>query len=113
MASSSAVPFLESLFNHIVLPPQLPGGQETTLDQIDYVLIERLLNAACTLKHLTQNDDWESLRYVLQVCKDMNSGGRLSKESVLDKFRDLNYKDLLILYIVEQNAALLIRRHKE
>ncbi|KAI9734261.1 MAG: hypothetical protein M1834_002365 [Cirrosporium novae-zelandiae] len=115
-SSTSSPTLLESLFNHIALPPRLPGKHERSIEQIGHALIVRLLNASRFLRDLTNNefrDQWDCIRRILQTCKTVHSGGRVNKSSLLTEFRTLEHKDLLILHITEQNAGLLIRRHHD
>ncbi len=104
---------LESVFNHLVLPPRLPGQQDTDITDIEQSILTRLIRACDTLGRLTGPSlapTWASVRHSLRVCRKINPG-RLEKASLLQEFSTLRPKDLLILHVVEQNAALLIRRH--
>jgi len=114
--ATSPKELLESLFNHIALPPRLPGRQDTRLDQVERALVERLLDAAVKLSRLPHNDsvdEWESLRRSLETCKRVNFGGRLTKTSLLTALRELQGRDFIALHITEQNAALIIRLQEE
>ena len=120
MDSSPTPPssILESIFSHVALPPRLPAKQEGRTDQIriECALIDRLLDASRTLGVLTSNkfgNQWECIRRLLLTCKVVNAGAKLNKTSLLNEFRILEHKDLLILHVAEQNAGLLIRRHHE
>ncbi|KAI9047595.1 hypothetical protein LZ554_008308 [Drepanopeziza brunnea f. sp. 'monogermtubi'] len=107
--------FLEAVFNHVSLPPRLPGRQEGNLDRIDRALVERVLDAVARLSPILANNALEPLRRSLQACKHVNTGGRLAKSSLLTAFRELpvNPTDFLLLHVAEQNAALIIRCQKE
>ncbi len=112
---SAPVP-LESIINHVALPPRLPGKAEYKIEQIEDALTNRLLDASHTLKqcmHFESSHQWDRVRKILQICKVVNAGGKLNKTSLSTEFRALEQKDLLILHVVEQNAGLLIRRHNE
>jgi hypothetical protein len=114
--ATSPEDFLESLFNHITLPPRLPGRQDTRLDRVKRGLVERLLDAIVILSRLPHNDsadEWESLRRSLETCRRVNSGGRLTKISLLTALRELQGQDFIALHITEQNAALIIRLQEE
>lgn len=107
---------LDSLVNHIALPPRLPGKRENDIPQIERKLTDRLLNAARTLRQLTDSEissQWEGVRHLLQNCKNANEGGKLNKTSLLAHFRRLEREESIILHVAEQNAGLLIRRHHE
>ena len=109
-------PVLESLFNHVALPPRLPAKEENSIEQIEHALTVRLLDASRVLRDLSNHEfggHWDCMRLVIQSCKAMNRGGRINKTSILAEFRSLAPKNLLILHITEQNAGLLIRRHHE
>ncbi len=104
---------LESVFNHLVLPPKLPGQQDRDIEAIEQNILTRLIRACDTLSGLTNQQfagTWASVSHSLHLCLNINLG-RLDKESMLQAFYKLQRKDLLTLHVVEQNAALLIRRH--
>lgn len=107
---------LELIFNHVALPPRLPGRHDHRIEEIECALTVRLLNASRELRDLMYSDfgdQWDSIRRSLQICKTVNAGGRLNKVSLVTEFQRLERKDLLILHVTEQNAGLLIRRHQE
>ena len=115
-ASASRSILLESLVNHIALPPRLPGKADSNLDQIQYALTGYLIDASRTLRDQTNGEfsrQLESIRITLCTCRILNAGGKLNKTSLLTHFRKLERKDYLILHIAEQNAGLLIQRHNE
>lgn len=115
-SSASSPSLIELIFNHVALPPRLPGKQEDRIDHIEGALTDRLLAASRTLKNLTSvefSNDWDCIRRSLEICKTVNAGGRLNKTSLLKEFRSLERKDLLILHVAEQNAGLTIRRYQE
>jgi hypothetical protein len=102
---------LESVFNHLVLPPKLPGQQDIDIEGIKQSILTRLICACDTLGKFTDQqfaETWASVRRSLRVCLDINPG-RLEKASMLQEFCNLQPEDLLILHVVEHNAALLIR----
>jgi hypothetical protein len=104
---------LDSVFNHLVLPPKLPGQQDRDIEGIEQNILTRLIRACDTLGELTTQQfagAWASVGHSLRVCLNTNLG-RLEKASILQAFSKLQPKDLLTLHVVEQNAALLIRRH--
>lgn len=103
---------LESLFNHLVLPPKLPGQQDTDTERINESILTRLIHACNTLGKLPGQEfaeAWASICHSLRLCLHLHQG-RLEKRSMLYEFCRLQPNHLLILHIVEQNAALLIRR---
>lgn len=106
--------FLESVFNHLVLPPKLPGHRDIDIEGIEQSILTRLIRTCDTLHELTDQqqfkETWASVRYSLRICLNVNLG-RLEKASILQEFYNLQRNGLLILHVVEQNAALLVRRH--
>lgn len=103
---------LESVFNHLVLPPRLPGQQDVDIEGIKQSILTRLIRASDTLGKFTGQqyaETWASVRHSLRVCLNINPG-RLEKVSMLQEFENLQPKQLLILHVVEQNAALLVRQ---
>ena len=104
---------VESIFNHLVLPPKLPGQQDTDIEAIQDSILNRLINACDTIgKHVGHElaETWRPIRDSLLSCLKMNAG-RLEKASMLREFSRLRRQGFLILHVVEQNAALIIRYH--
>ncbi|KAH8687808.1 hypothetical protein BGZ60DRAFT_363637 [Tricladium varicosporioides] len=111
-STPSPLYLLESLFNHVALPPRLPDRQDNRLDQVQTALIDRLITASIGLRDCTQErygQEWDTIRRSLQSCKLVNSRGKLTKTSLLTAFKGLQHNDMLILQVSEQNAALLLQ----
>lgn len=107
---------LRLLFNHIALPPRLPGGKDKRPDLVEHALIRLLLHTTSKLSRLPHNgfpDEWESLHRSLETTGRVNFGGRLTKTSLLTALKGLQGRDFIALHIVEQNAALIIRMEEE
>lgn len=107
-------PFLEALINHVVLPPRLPGKEDNT-EQMGSELIDCFIIAAKVMRDIKDNDisdRWDWIRRSLEIAKLLNARGSLNKASLLSGFRDLQPNVTLMLYVLEQNAALLVSRQK-
>lgn len=112
---------LESVFNHAVLPPKLPGSQDARLHDINQSLILRLIDASTTIRDLPRDESFadtfkigealDKIKRVLEGANVLNAGGKQTKNVLLEYFRGLRILDLLILHVTEQNAGLLITRH--
>ncbi|KAI8963576.1 hypothetical protein F5Y11DRAFT_144057 [Daldinia sp. FL1419] len=103
---------LQTVFNHLVLPPRLPGSQDSDIEAVSYDVLMRMIRACSTVEDLADppwSEAFQSLRVSLEECLTLHSG-RLEKSTLLDHFRKLQPHRMLILHIIEQNAALLIRR---
>ena len=104
---------LANVFNHLVLPPKLPGEQDTDNQSISDEVLARLTHATTTLGKLAgleQASTWHAVRQSLRRCHSLHASGRLEKQSLSSEFRYLKHDQSLILHIIEQNAALIIRR---
>ena len=105
---------LAAIFNHLVLPPKLPGTRDGDIGEIERQLAIRLINATETLRDLSNDESTEAWDYIQQsvkTCSIVNEDGRLNQTTLLDAFQRLQDKDGLILHVAEQNAGLLIRCH--
>ncbi|KAL7945220.1 hypothetical protein V8C42DRAFT_358211 [Trichoderma barbatum] len=103
---------LRSVIDHAVLPPKIPGEREEDYEEISSELLKRLLHACEKVKRLADPpfaDALGSLSESLQACRSLNQG-RLDKETMFHHLSQLQPKTVLICYVVEQNAAILIRR---
>ncbi|PSR97798.1 hypothetical protein BD289DRAFT_403463 [Coniella lustricola] len=112
-ASPYAVSSLETLFNHLVLPPRLPGTQDANFEDLSYHFIDRLQASVATFDGLighVESRVRSTLEDTLLVCRDLNHG-RLDRTSLAAAFGAIE-KQPLILYVVAQNAGLIIR-HEE
>ncbi|GLB04652.1 hypothetical protein AtubIFM57258_010668 [Aspergillus tubingensis] len=103
---------LRDVFNHIALPPKLPGKKDREPEKVERELIIRLRYAVQTLCHVA--DDalkpvWESIIATLDTCSIVNQNGIVNKGALLDALGALQPGGAVIVNIGEQNAALLIR----
>ncbi|KAI9701732.1 MAG: hypothetical protein M1820_006360 [Bogoriella megaspora] len=104
---------LDSVFNHIVLPPKLPGGEERNLDLTEQDLISRILDACRTIRDRLSPEEyahWDSLRRSLESSKRVNSGRKINKDSLLFELRQMLDGDFLILHVTQQNAGILLEK---
>ncbi|KAK8063845.1 hypothetical protein PG996_008497 [Apiospora saccharicola] len=103
---------LEAVYHHLVLPPKVPGGQDSDLESIQNDIIRRLLQACHTLHDVTGpelNGTWDYVTKSLETCQKLNQG-RLDEDQLTQAFKTLDDRQILILYVVQQNVALVIRR---
>lgn len=106
---------LRSIIDHAVLPPNIPGQREESYEEISNEFLKRLLHACKTVKDLANPPFADALHHLsesLQVCKVLNQG-RLERETMFRQFSQLNPQEVLICYVAEQNAAVLIRRESD
>ncbi|KAI8626460.1 hypothetical protein F5Y19DRAFT_223552 [Xylariaceae sp. FL1651] len=102
---------LLTVFNHMVLPPQLPGAQDEDLEAISYGILRRFIQACKTVESLAEGsgaESFESLRISLEGCLALNTAC-LEKSTLLENFNQLQSSRMIVLHINAQNAALLIR----
>ncbi|KAK0708687.1 hypothetical protein B0H67DRAFT_686703 [Lasiosphaeris hirsuta] len=103
---------VHSIFNHLVLPPKLPGHEDSTVQALSQDVLTRLINACKRLVPLTSqplSEAFKTLQTSLAASQEINSSF-INKISTLQHFRDLDPHRLLIFHVVEQNAALLVYR---
>lgn len=106
------MPVFIEVFNHLVLPPQLPGKQDANVEGTGDAIVDRLIRASCTLSRLAGQEDaspWYTIRRYLRRYQSLHVHGRLEKLSLISKFRNFDQEQPLLLHIAEQNAALIIR----
>ncbi|KAM0256937.1 hypothetical protein ACHAQJ_004638 [Trichoderma viride] len=103
---------LRSVLDHAILPPNIPGKREQNCEAISNDLLQRLLRACNQAEHLASqpySDALRSLSESLQACRVLNQG-RLDRETILQHFAQIKPQNVLILHVIEQNAAILVRR---
>ncbi|KAF7931332.1 hypothetical protein BELL_0384g00070 [Botrytis elliptica] len=113
MATTNSV--MESLVNHIVLPPRLPGRDDRN-EGLESAIIDHFITASRTMRSITRDklsENWDWIRRSLETAKALNARGRLSRDTLLSEFQSLQKNVYLILNIAEQNAALLIYRSED
>ncbi|KAF2219103.1 hypothetical protein BDZ85DRAFT_243893 [Elsinoe ampelina] len=102
---------LKELFNHVVLPPDLPTQEDTNLPAIGDALAARL-QSACNIMVKESSGSlaatYQHLHMSLRLARQLNFG-RLDKEKLLDSLNKLQPNEVIILDVTKQNAGLLIR----
>lgn len=114
MAASSQPSVLALTFNHVVLPPKLPGEKDAAAEDVNRNLISRLLDATELLTGKASDAVLPALEFVhrsLESCKRLNENEFVSKAVLLNAFRSIE-SQAIILRITEQNAGLLIRQSR-
>lgn len=107
---------LEAVINHVALPPRLPAKADNRFDEVEQALSDLLLNASKCLRDHIPGDlsqKWDVTRKTLQICSQVNAGGKLDRRLLLSELQCLNRNDTLIIHVAEQNAGLLIRRDQK
>ncbi|EAQ92064.1 hypothetical protein CHGG_00299 [Chaetomium globosum CBS 148.51] len=105
-------PLLESVFNHLVLPPKLPGRQDADRDAVGHNILTRLIHACKTLVALPGQETqeaWQSVHHLLLTCLELHRDG-FDRASLRNAFSRLDVGCPVALHIAEQNCAILIRR---
>ncbi|KAH6608878.1 hypothetical protein Trco_002224 [Trichoderma cornu-damae] len=109
-------PPLRSILDHAVLPSKLPGTQEENCDEIAHDFLKRLLHACEAVKGMAAGLPFagalHTLSESLQTCGNLNQE-QLDRKTLLLQFSQLKPRHVLICYVVEQNAAILIRREDD
>jgi hypothetical protein len=106
---------LDALYNHLILPPRLPAKEDGKVDQVEFQLMSRLLNTAHLVRDQTRHiyaSQYDVIVRSLKSCCNMNANHTLNKRAMLHELAVLQSPGVLILHVAEQNAGLLIWRHK-
>lgn len=99
------------VFNHLVLPPKLPGKQDTDIESTGDAIIVRLIQSTSTLSRLAgqeQTSPWHAVRQYLHRFQSLHVHGRLEKRSLISTFCNFGQEQPLLLHIAEQNAVLIL-----
>lgn len=103
---------LEFVFNHVVLPPRLPGKQDGWIEEVDRELLSRLQEAIKTVKSFSEGEDysvWDAIHKSLRTCSLVENDRCINETALLQAFDNLEPRHAIILRVQEQNAGLLIR----
>ncbi|KAK8091544.1 hypothetical protein PG997_001905 [Apiospora hydei] len=105
---------IQSLFNHLAFPIQLPQQEDTIIPKVEAALVDRLIVASRRMQDYTHGDSvWQSIRHTLEAAtKVTNPAGRLERTRLQSQLREFAAatagNEFLILYIAAQNAAILL-----
>ncbi|KAL9113483.1 MAG: hypothetical protein Q9227_002524 [Pyrenula ochraceoflavens] len=101
---------LETLYQHVCLPPNLPGHWNVT-DELNRALFDRLIAACRLLREKDSEPDlWDNLRHSLDGSRILNLRSKLDAKTLTEHFTRLTEKTFIILQITEQNAGIYIHR---
>ncbi|KAF3941946.1 hypothetical protein ABW19_dt0206271 [Dactylella cylindrospora] len=103
----------EILFNHILLPDQLPNKEDADVDAVGSDLVGMVVAAVVDLRQLVYDRYYRELSLIIQSLwnfKRSNSNGVLNRQVLLDQFSKLERHEQLVLHVTQQNAAILVRR---
>ncbi|KAF4456736.1 hypothetical protein F53441_1172 [Fusarium austroafricanum] len=106
----------DALYNHLVLPPELPHRQDENLNDIENDLTDRLLVSVKYIRDLPNNDlsyAWTSVERGLHATKSIHSGGHADRAALVRELNNLGDSDFLVIYVRSQNCALYIRRSQD
>jgi hypothetical protein len=116
MASLDCESLLCKLYYHVVLPRDLPSGEDHNLPDLQHELLRRLVGAVrqlATYAPLEDTPQIEAIGLALTTCRSLHSGGRINGEKLVEEMREFFPGKALILHVTEQNAALLIYQDKK
>lgn len=106
---------LERVISHLVLPPKLPGAPDEDSDALNWDLTGRFLKACRQLRF----PELESMRSAVEASILLTSDlykTPMSKETLLEIFSKISLNTdpgWLLLHVVKQNAAIIIRKNHE
>lgn len=104
-------PLLQAVFNHIALPPRLPGRMDEEMEDVEMALVTRLLKAVddihtgeSRIVEKAADGGWSSLRRSLELCRTIRGDGRVLSEIL----SEIQRGDGVTIHVAEQNAGLLV-----
>jgi hypothetical protein len=104
---------VEAVFNHLVLPPKLPDRQDADIRAVEDQILSRLVKTCSDLRLKADEETGiavNNLFHSFEICGHINQE-RLEKTHLLAALRALRPEHVVIVYLVEQNAAHLIYRN--
>jgi hypothetical protein len=106
----------EALYNHLVLPPQLPHRQDPNILEVEDDLLDRVLASAQCMRDLPGNElysTWDAITRSIQAAKTISSNGNIDRLMLARELESLEEKDFLVVHVRRQNCAMFIYRSKE
>lgn len=113
MAASAHGRLAEQMYYHVVLPRDVPERAAEDLPSIDANILQRLTVATKAIAPFLPDGDRplvDRVRLALSTAKILNVEGHIDKPILIQELRNLEGNNVLILYVKEQNSALLIYR---
>jgi hypothetical protein len=113
MAATGRVSFLEQLYNHVALPRNVPGREDTNLRHVEDALSNRMQDAVAKLTQHVPSDHMShihGLRETLLACQTIKGDGTIGRSALIKEFRGLDQQKMLVLHTAPQNCALLVYR---
>ena len=110
-ASRSSPELLLQLCQHVALPRDVPGKEDRNTSAIDTALISRIIESVKTVSELVPREHFgfvDAVRSTLVTSKKINADGMVNKDILAKEIDQLVGHQALILYVTEQNAALLV-----
>ncbi|CVK86307.1 uncharacterized protein FPRN_06247 [Fusarium proliferatum] len=106
----------DALYNHLVLPPQLPQRQDANLDELEKALLSRFLVSVKHMRDLPGNDQsyvWSLIERGLRATQSIHAGGHVDRTALIRELNDFGGSDFLVVYVRSQNCALYVRRSQD
>ncbi|KEY64737.1 hypothetical protein S7711_05391 [Stachybotrys chartarum IBT 7711] len=91
------VPLIDQVYNHLVLPLQLPHREDPRLSDVEDAILARLIQSA-------------KLAASLKASRTIRPAGRLDRSALIRELEALDKRMFLVVYVDCQNAALFIHR---
>ncbi|KAK7960428.1 hypothetical protein PG988_011642 [Apiospora saccharicola] len=115
-AKKSRIRLLQSLFNHLAFPIQLPQREDAVIPQLEAALMDRIIDASRQMRDHLQDESsrtvWQSICHTLETAtKVTNPAGRLDRGRLHSQLRQFATEgEFLILHVAAQNAAILMHK---
>lgn len=115
-AKRSRTRLIESLFNHLAFPIQLPQREDAIIPQLERALVDRVIDASRQMRDHLQDESsrtvWQNICHTLETAtKVTNPAGRLDRSRLHSQLRQFATEgEFLILYLAAQNAAILMHK---
>lgn len=108
---------LISVFNHLVLPTEVPNCVDNDPEAVGRSILHRVLEACKVIEGMGDEElyreeltpVWSSIRLTLQRCRGIR-GMDIEAKVLLQDWANFKLHDFHLLYIAKQNAALILRQ---
>lgn len=105
------------VFNHLVLPAELPKCVDEDPEAVSSEILHRVLEACKVMEGMVGGElyrgelatIWSSIRRTLQKCRGIR-GMDIEAKVLLQDWADFKMNDFHLLHVAKQNAALIVRR---
>lgn len=108
--------FYHKLYNHLVLPPKLPYYQDSSIEKVESLLFETLLESITSLEKsvsFVEKFNYSDFITSIKASQFLKVKNRIDKAAVSEAVLNLGGSQFLFLHVASQNAGIFMHRQTQ